>query len=136
MSMPISVNFFDKQDPHNPSNGEKIHEVTRLDDVLDDLRKREPSIYELIGSCGYDLTIGVAGNVGFVQHSREKGQLPYLMAITTGTDSDDGEVAFLIDDTPTPISLRYILPIDTVKAIAGFFLRTGQRSAAVSWEEI
>lgn len=128
--------FFDRQDTMNPSNGAMVRDEQMLNEVFDPLRKREPSFCELVGDNGFKLLIGVGHDIGCAQHSSADGDLPYLMAVATEAADDDGYRNFLIGDTPTPIPLRYCLPLQAVRFIATEFVKTGERSRSVEWEEI
>lgn len=46
------------------------------------------------------------------------------------------EMEFLAGGTLTPVSGRFCIPMELVEEIASHFLRTGERSADVEWEEI
>ena len=95
----------------------------------------EPFFAELYGDNGYKLLIGIGGTIGCAQYSRADGDLEYLVAVAPNPIAEKRYVEFLICNTPTPISIRYILPFEKVKEIARYFLETGARSATVSWEE-
>ncbi|MEX0701314.1 MAG: Imm1 family immunity protein [Planctomycetales bacterium] len=128
--------FFDRQDTANPLNGVTVPDERTLDEALDSLRKREPSFCELMGDNGFELLIGVGHDIGCVQYSAADGSLPYLIAVASESANDDGYVEFLTADTPTPIPVRYCLPLRMIRAIAAEFVITGERSESVTWEEV
>jgi hypothetical protein len=128
--------FFDRQDSANCLNGVMIPDHQSLEEALSPLRKREPSFCELLGNNGFNLLIGVGHDVGCIQHSPADVSLPYLMAVAKESANDDGYVEFLASDTPTPIPLRFCLPLHTILSIASEFVKTGKRSGLVQWEEI
>jgi hypothetical protein len=128
--------FFDRQETMNPLSGTTVRDEQTLDEVLDPLREREPSFCELVGDNGFKLLIGVGRDIGCVQHSPADGDTPYLMAVAREPADDDGYMEFLTADTPTPIPLRYCLPLQVVRGIAAEFVKTGERSRSVEWEEI
>jgi hypothetical protein len=58
------------------------------------------------------------------------------MAVSRDPDVSKEFFEFLIGDTPSPVPSRFCPPFDTLKDIAAYFQMTGERSPAVSWEEI
>lgn len=128
--------FQDLQRPDNPLNGSQLIVAASLLDMCRSLKGRKPFLFELRGDNGFMLTIGFAGNVGSVQHSPCDGSPPYLMAISDEHMEDSKCLQFLAGDTPTPIPLRFCLPIAVVERIAHEFIEGGRRSEAVNWEEI
>jgi hypothetical protein len=131
----VIVRLFDQQDESNPLNGSVIADNEQLSRILDSLRTREPFFAELFGENGYNLMIGIGGTIGCVQYSRSDGNSAYLVAVAPKPIAEKGYVEFLIGNTPTPVSMRYILPFEKVKQIVNYFLETGARSAKVSWED-
>jgi hypothetical protein len=79
--------------------------------------------------------VGIGKEVGCVQYSRADGNSAYLVAVAPKPIAEKGYIEFLIGNTPTRISVRYILPFEKVKEIAGYFLDTGARSAKVVWQD-
>lgn len=132
----MAAQFFDRQDPTNPLNGTTVPDERMLDEVLGPLRKREPSFCELLDGNGFRLLIGIGLDIGCAQYGPADGDLPYLMAITIDPPERDGYAEFLAADTPTPIPLRYCLSFQAVRNIAAEFVRTGERSRSVGWEEV
>lgn len=128
--------FFDRQDPRNPANGRVITNSEELRSVLAAVRRRPPFFGELIGDNGFKLLLGLGRNEGCAQFSSADGSAPYLMAVGPSLNHRDGEVSFLIGDTPTPVPGRYCLPYEAVVDIADVFVQTGRRKSDVSWEEI
>lgn len=97
-------------------------------------------VCQLEGENGFMLTIGVGNEVGCVQHSRIDGDSAYLVALAPSYQGDEEEgeendLEFLCGNTPSPIPKRNILPFAMVKKIVAYFVATGERSPAVSWEE-
>jgi hypothetical protein len=130
------VRLLDLQDESNPLNGSIIADSEQLARMLDSLRTRKPFLAELLGDNGYSLTVGIGGTVGCVQYSRSDGSSVYLVAMASNATPAEGEIEFLCGGTLTPVAIRYILPFETVKEIANYFLETGARSARVRWEEV
>jgi hypothetical protein len=65
--------FNDLQDYSSSLDGVAVSNRQELFAVLDNARDREPFACELEGENGYKLTLGVAKDKGFVQHSRTDG---------------------------------------------------------------
>ena len=130
------LRFFDMQDQTNPFNGLVICNNETLAAVLESFRNRKPFFAELLGENGDNLLIGIGGTLGCVQHSRDDGNPPYLMAVATPMNRNAGDIEFLAGDTDTPIRARHILPFEQVKQIAIHFRETGAPSRGVSWEEV
>ena len=117
--------------------GRSISSAEQLISAIERVSTGLPSCHELVGDNGYALMMGIGRTLGCVEHSRKNGAPPYLMATTPDAKrSGDGEIEFLMGDTPTPILKRYCLPLDIIKKIAVHFLKTGERSSAVEWEEV
>ena len=127
--------FFDRQDESNVANGALIQSERQLFDLLNRYKSRTPFFGELESENGYKLLIGI-GPIGCVQYSPVDGRPPYLMAMTPSAETSRDDLEFLTGNTLTPVSTRYALPFDIVKKVAADFLKTGDRSSAVSWEEI
>ena len=133
----MNVQFQDLEKDDNPRNGESFANPEELLDLLDELRSsRPPFMCELVGNNGFTLTVGIGGDTGCVQHAPSDGTPPYLMAIdpTTGKSTVE-EMEFVVGGTATPIDGRYCLPFATVKDVVAEFAVSGNRSAAVNWEE-
>jgi hypothetical protein len=130
------VQYRNNQDKSDPQNGAIFAASTTLSGLLDNVRRRRPFIAELRGDNGFELVIGIGGDIGFVEHRRIDGDLPYLMARSAHPPMKTGDVEFLTANTPTPIVARYILSFEELKEIASHFLATGERSDSVAWEEI
>jgi hypothetical protein len=132
--------FNDMQDHSSSLDGAAVHDRQELFAVLDNARDREPFGCELEGENGYKLTLGVGKDVGFVQHGRADGRAdgdtPYMVAVAPENYWHQEYAKFLVADTPTPIPQRFCLPFEMVKQIAAYFIETGERSPAFSWEEI
>jgi hypothetical protein len=58
------------------------------------------------------------------------------MAVNSNLRDSEGEVEFLMGDTPTPVSKRYCLPLDAFVEIVAEFVQTGERKREVLWEEL
>jgi hypothetical protein len=128
--------FNDMQDHSSPLDGATVHDRKELFALMDTAGDREPFGCELVGENGYKLTLGIGKDIGFVQHSPADGDTPYLLAVAPEKCCQQEHVEFLVGDTPTPIPQRFCLPFEAVKGIAAYFIETGERSRAFSWEEV
>jgi hypothetical protein len=126
----------DMQDHSSRLHGATVCNRKELFALLDSVRDREPFGCELVGENDYKLTLGIGKDIGFVQHSPADGDTPYLLAVASEKSCEQEHVEFLVGNTPTPIPQRFCIPFDAVKEIARHFIETGQRSPAVTWEEI
>jgi len=68
--------------------------------------------------------------------SASDGAPPYLMAVAENALHRQDVIEFLAGNTPTPILLRYCLPLDRIEKIAVDSLENGDRSTVVAREEI
>jgi len=131
------VRFFDLQDETNPLHLASIKDDGQLVRDLDGLRSRPPFMCELVGENAYKLLIGVGRDLGCTQYSAVGGDPPYLMAVAPNAGLRPEEyVEFLCGATPTPVPRQFVLPFGLIKDIAVHFRQTGERSPAVSWEEL
>jgi hypothetical protein len=132
----MKVRYKNQQSHADPLNGSEITTVAQLGELLDERRNYSPFIARLTGANGYELMIGMGSGVACAQYSLSVGDPPYLVALAPQRRVKSRLVAFLMNNTPTEIPARFILSFDEVKQIALHFLETGERSSAVSWEEI
>ena len=132
----MNVRYRNQQDKSDPMNDAVISETEHLSKLFEDRRKCMPFLASLDGDNGYELMIGLGSGVGWAQHSRQDGELPYLVAVPTRQRVRSGYVEFLINNTPTPMRARNILNFDEVKQIALHFLATGERDEAFTWDSI
>lgn len=131
----MKVTLFDDQDHSNPINGRVVESENDLMAVFDSLRHRKPFMFVLDGENGYSLVIGL-GEIGCVEHTATDGSGAYLWAVMNRPTQNTGpDLEILAAGTPTPISAKFGIPFDTIKDIARYFLRTGERSPRVCWEE-
>lgn len=132
----MKVRYLNQQDKADPMNGAVIAESKKLAELLSSRQGDAPFVAELRGDNGFELVLGIGPDIGFVEHRRIDGCLPYLVAAPAYPRIRSGNVEFLTADTPTPIPARYILNFDELKQIALHFLETGERSDAFSWNSI
>jgi len=134
----MKIIFLDREDPSNPVNGTTISDANLLESVLNGLQNREPFFFEIEGENGYKLTVGLADDMGCVQHSRTDGSLQYLVTVAPDYDRSNADeyVDFLFGNTATPIPRRNCIPLHLLKQIVKEFLEMGVRSNIVEWEEV
>ncbi len=130
----MKVKFVDLDTNEQPAPQVVLTSGEEVAKLLNDMRKREPFMCELVGENGYKLGIGIGADVGCVQFSRADGVPPYLMAESHTKSSE--EHSFMMSGTPTPVDGKFCLPRAAVIDIAGFFVETGQKSSKTTWEEI
>lgn len=132
----MKVAFYDQQNDFNPMNGKTICNNSELLETLDNLTHRQPFFAELAAENRCTLLIGIGGTIGCVQYSGPDGNPPYMMALGTTKDQNQGYVEFLTADTGTPVPKRYCIALDQVKNAASYFFETGNRTPELTWEEI
>jgi len=133
---PMRVRYVNRQDKSDPMNGAVMADADKLAELLEGRRKRAPFIADLTGDNGFELMIGLGGELGCAQYSQADGEPPYLMAVSPHLPPiRAGYVEFLAASTPTPLAARYIISFDELKQVACHFLDTGGRSDVVSWQE-
>jgi Immunity protein Imm1 len=132
----MKTHFFDLLDNANPLNGTSIENLVEFQNMLESVRDRLPFIAELIGDNGFKLTFVLGTTEGCVQFCSVELEPPYLMAVNSNLRDSEGEVEFLMGDTPTPVSKRYCLPLDAFVEIVAEFVQTGERKREVLWEEL
>ena len=132
----MNLDFRDLQEPDNSMNGRTLSTAPEVESLFESLAERDPFLFELCGSNGFVLTIGLANGSGTVQHSSIDGSPPHYMAISNAGEEEDGYIEFLAGNTPTPIPRRFCLPIEQVQEIAVEFLLNEAKSESVRWEAI
>ena len=132
----MKIRYINQQNKSDSMNGAVIEESVKLAELLNNKRNEPPFLGELSGSNGYHIEFGIGGDIGCVQFSRMDGDPPYLMAVSTNPPIKSGYVEFLISNTPTPFAARYIISFDELKEVVLHFMKTGERSNRVSWQEL
>jgi hypothetical protein len=132
----MKVRYLNYQNKLDPMNDTIIADEAKLAELLNK-RRNEPSfLAELSDDKGYHIEFGIGGDIGCVQHSQTNGKAPYLMAMSAHPPMKRGYIEFLTANTPTPIAARYIVSFDELEAVALHFLKTGERSDRVLWQEL
>jgi hypothetical protein len=132
----MKVRYKNQQDKFDPMNGTVVAECAKLSEMLDARRNNPPFFIRLSGANGYEIMVGIGGDVGCVQYSRSDGEPPYLVAVPPRPHRTSGDVEFLTGNTATPVPARNILSFDELRQIALHFLETGERSDVVAWEPV
>jgi hypothetical protein len=132
----MKVQYANQQDDSDPMNGTVIAESGKLEELLNWRRNKPPFFIRLSGANGYEIMVGIGGEVGCVQYSRSDGEPPYLVAVPPRPHMTSGDVEFLTGNTLTPVPARNIVSFEELKQIAIYFLQTGERSDVVSWEPV
>jgi hypothetical protein len=128
------VRYRNHQDKYDVLNEKAIEQPDKLVELLHRRRNRRPFFAELFGDNSFKIMFGISTELCCVQHSRINGDPPYLMAVSPHRRMMKGCVEFLAGGTLTPVAARYIISFDELKEIALYFLQTGERSNAVSWQ--
>jgi hypothetical protein len=133
----MTITFLDMEDSANELSGTIFQESGDLIQVLERSRSRPPFLCKLINDKGHYLDVGV-GKVCCAQHTRVGGKPPYLMAVAPGKEHLNEEevdyTEFLCGGTPTPVSDRFCMPFESVRAIVRHFAETGEIHPAFSWD--
>jgi hypothetical protein len=132
----MAVRFFDTQDAGNPANGKTITSESELRELLNSLRYRDPFFCELVAPNASKLLLGIGSDIGCAQYGPSDGSPPYLMAAAATEQPADSYAEFLTADTPSPVPIRYCLPLKTTLDIAAYFVETGEPWPGTRWEDI
>src|ERR1700730_7277429 len=108
----MKVRYVNQQDTRDCMNGAVISDDAKLVELLESRRKQPPFFIRLLCDNGFELVLGIGGNVGCVQHSRSQGESTNLLAVSARPPLKRGYVEFLTADTPTPVAARYIINFD------------------------
>lgn len=122
-------------DLQDASNTTHVRTASELRCALLSARRCTPFVAELCGARGRKLTLGLGGDVGFVQFS-VGDEPPYLVGIDPRRAGVAGVASFLITDTPTEIPLRHCVSFATLTATASHFFETGERAPGVTWIDV
>ncbi len=109
-------------------------DANTLNDFLEEQRQ-ESMMCQLISDSGYQLQIGIDGDVGCAQFLNINNLPPYYLAITP-IQVIEGSHHFDLGGSATEILSNNCLPFDLLKKVVLDFLQTGQRSHLVNWEEV
>jgi hypothetical protein len=132
----MKATFTDLQDDDNPRNGQPLAGLPQVLQAIDELRAGErPRMCQVTTGNGDILVVGIGRDFGCVQHSRDDGLPPYLMAVARVPLPAPDELEFAVGGTMTPIDRRYLIPMDQVADLVAQFVASGEISDAVAWEE-
>ena len=122
-------------DSYSDSYVMTISSEKEMIDKLNDIERGGTRVVLLHSSDSGTLTIGVGIPLGFVEYMNATATPPYLIA-TDNTTNDDSFAEFDTGGTLTPVSTRYCIPFEKVLEIAAFFLKNGELSENVHWENV
>ncbi|MEQ1865973.1 MAG: Imm1 family immunity protein [Micropepsaceae bacterium] len=132
------MRFIDFGSGENPRQNSEIASGVEAVAPLELSRSRRPSSFVELRGLRYELLIGLASDVGCIQASLVDSGGPYEMAVVDGSvPLDDADpIEFDMQGEPTPVRLRFIVPIDTLKSIVREFVDTQEKPDSVVWEMI
>lgn len=129
--------FVDLDDDDNPMNGKTLATNANVHDILGMFRGRRPFMFQLQLDDGCKLDVGLAGEVGCIQHSPSDGLPPYRMATTaTNAPIGQGDTEFSVGGTATPIDNRYCLPLPIVELVVQGMLVGRESLDGIVWEDM
>jgi hypothetical protein len=130
------VRYKNQQDDSDPMNDVAITSKRQLSNLLQTRRINAPFLARFWSDNGFEIMVGIGGELGCVQYSRSDGRRPYLMAHSPNPPLNSGGVEFLTANTPTPVPAAEIISFAELEEIAIHFLETGERSSLVLWEAL
>ncbi|RTL37198.1 MAG: hypothetical protein EKK48_24125 [Candidatus Melainabacteria bacterium] len=110
-------------------------DANSLNDFLEDQRN-ESMMCKLVSDSGYQLQIGIDGDIGCAQFLSNDDMPPYYMALAPIQIIEEDSHDFDMTGSATYVASEHCLPFDLLKKIVIEFLQTGQRSELVKWEEV
>jgi hypothetical protein len=129
--------FVDLEHDDNPMNGNVLATSTDLQNMFQLLRGRRPFMFQLQLEDGCTLDIGIAGDVGCIQHSPSDGMPPYRMATTSSNPQiGQGDTEFSVGGTATPIDNRYCLPSQAIERIVQYILDSRGSPDGIAWDDV
>lgn len=132
----MSAKFFDLHNDSNPDNGTELLDGLGTKALLVRNAKNPPFVAELLSDHQTKLMIGLGPEICSAQFSAADDEPPYLVAKIQSKKNLIGITEFIIGNEPSEIELRLCIPLAVLLELAAHFVETGQRSQAVSWEEI
>lgn len=128
----MKVQFVDFSLERRP---ERTFQTTNeLTSFLRQLQTEEPSAGELVGENGYKLTVGIDGQIAFVQYSSITGDPPYMVAHARNMVSEKSH-DFIVTGSPTEVDGKCCLPFSEFENVVCYFMETGQKCPSVEWED-
>lgn len=132
----MTATLYDLGNKKTLLNESKVLETDSLLHQIEKARGAEPHFLNVVSDFGFELLLGIAKQNACAQHSSSSGAPPYLMAVASAPVRPDDFTDILAGGTPSPVSNRYLLPIEDIKDIATYFLQTGKADPSAIWEEI
>jgi len=133
----MKIRFQNLEQEFDGRNGQVFTDNADVLRLLAEMKNVGPPImFPFIADNGFSLTIGIKGDFGCVQHPRNDGLGPYMMAVDCkATAHCAGDMEFAVGGTLTPIDARYRISFDNIRRVVFDFLATGDRGTAVDWNE-
>ena len=129
--------FVDLEDEDNPMNGKVLATRADVKNMFQRLRGRRPFMFQLQLEDGCKLDVGLAGEVGCIQHSPSDGMPPYRMATTSSNPPiGQGDTDFSVGGTATPIDNRYCLPSQVVERLVQYILDGRGSPDGIAWDDV
>lgn len=117
-----------------PQSERDFVDAESLGDFMDQQRK-DSMMCQLISDNGYQLQIGIDGEIGCAQFLSVDSLPPYYLAVTP-IQVIEGTHHFDLGGSTTEMLSDNCLPFDLLKKVVLEFLQTGQKSELVKWEEV
>ena len=115
----------------------RVSSVAELDHLLDELGRQaeqeKPFIVELVAESGATLSIGLGQPLSVVNFVPASLDPPYLQS--AGGDSSADELAFCYQGDYSEFPPESAIPIAQARECLRLFLRTGELSNNIAWEE-
>ena len=109
-------------------------DLTAFFDKLEaSLAEHGPVLLEIERGGSGVLTFGLGGPRGVLEFVPASLDPPYLVSVGEGTAP--GYLTYRLNDEPTPIANRHLIPAAVVREAVLEFCRTGALSSQVVWEE-
>lgn len=119
---------------NQPQPEREFEDVVSLGNFLEEQRK-ESMMCKLVSDSGYQLQIGIDGDIGCTQFLSINNLPPYYLA-RTPVQVIEGTHHFDLGGSATEMLSDNCLPFELLKKVVLDFLQTGQRSSVVEWEEV
>jgi hypothetical protein len=129
----MKIMFRSLQDNDSLDNECVIPDAKHMLRILDDVRKGEPTVCELISDSGRELMLGIGPKFGFAQYKASDGEPPYFITAKDAGNASRCFYEYWAGGTLSEIPVKYCLPIDIIRELAVHFFETGQRGSSAKW---
>ncbi|MBA4078006.1 MAG: hypothetical protein C0508_23460 [Cyanobacteria bacterium PR.023] len=127
----MTLLYEDYADPPMPNRA--FNTASELAMFLEEKHKHS-MMCKLIANNGFELQIGIDGDIGCAQFISTTGNPPYFIAITPTRVVEESH-DFFMTGSATEIQGKHCLPFEVLKTIVLDFFNTGEKSTFVKWEE-